>query len=91
MQFMKIQKKKLKERQRAWFQTIQKNLLSYRASILEEKGENQNKIHQLKLKAGKSHQSWQRRPVRTKEIHKMFLLPLPDRVRTDYCMNCPKK
>lgn len=91
MQLMKIKKQKLRERQRAWLQTIQKNLLSYRASVLEEKGENQNKIHQLKLKAGKSHQSWQRRPVGTQETHKMFLLPFPDGVRTHYCTNCPKK
>lgn len=64
MQIMKIQKQKLKERQRAQLQTMQENLLSYRASILEEKGENPNKIHQLKLKVGKSHRSWQRRPGR---------------------------
>lgn len=49
---------------RAWLQTTQENLLSYRASTLEEKGENLNKIHQLKLKVCKSHRSWQRRPER---------------------------
>lgn len=43
---------------------MQENLLSYRASTLEEKGENLNKIHQLKLKVCRSHRSWQRRPER---------------------------
>lgn len=44
------------------------NLLSYRASVLEEKGESLNKIHQLEPKVGKSHQSWQRRPERQNAI-----------------------